>query len=80
MSMLNCDVFTSPESTKDSNTTAPLVNNTSESTDPPKRKRGRPRKSEQQSNSLEVSPSSNIQQQNSHVPMCQSDESYENNY
>lgn len=81
MSMLNCDVFTSPESTnKDSNTTTPIVNNTSESTDPPKRKRGRPRKSEQQSNTLEVSTSSNIQKQDMHVPMCQSDESYENNY
>lgn len=81
MSMLNCDVFTSPESTnKDSNTTTPIVNNTSESTDPPKRKRGRPRKSEQQSNTLEVSTSSNIQKQDIHVPMCQSDESYENNY
>lgn len=82
MSMLNCDVFTSPESTnKDSNTTTPVVNNnTSESTDPPKRKRGRPRKSEQQSNTLEVGPSSNIQKQDMHVPMCQSDESYENNY
>lgn len=82
MSMLNCDVFTSPESTnKDSNTTTPVVNNnTSESTDPPKRKRGRPRKSEQQSNTLEVSTSSNIQKQDMHVPMCQSDESYENNY
>lgn len=82
MSMLNCDVFTSPESTnKDSNTTTPVVNNNiSESTDPPKRKRGRPRKSEQQSNTLEVAPSSNIQKQDTHVPMCQSDESYENNY
>lgn len=82
MSMLNCDVFTSPESTnKDSNTNTPVVNNnTSESTDPPKRKRGRPRKSEQQSNTLEVSTSSNIQKQDMHVPMCQSDESYENNY
>lgn len=81
MSMLNCDVFTSPESTnKDSNTTTPIINNTSESTDPPKRKRGRPRKSEQQSNTLEVSTSSNIQKQDMHVPMCQSDESYENNY
>lgn len=81
MSMLNCDVFTSPESTnKDSNTTTPIINNTSESTDPPKRKRGRPRKSEQQSNTLEVSTSSNIQKQDMHIPMCQSDESYENNY
>lgn len=82
MSMLNCDVFTSPESAnKDSNTNTQVVNNnTSESTDPPKRKRGRPRKSEQQSNTLEVSASSNIQKQDMHVPMCQSDESYENNY
>ena len=61
MSMLNCDVFTSPESAnKDSNTNTPVVNNTSESTDTPKRKRGRPRKNEQQSNTLEVSTSSNI--------------------
>ena len=82
MSMLNCDVFTSPESAnKDSNINTPVVNNnTSESTDTPKRKRGRPRKNEQQSNTLEVSASSNIQKQDMHVPMCQSDESYENNY
>lgn len=80
MSMLNCDVFTSPESTNKDSSTTPIVNNTSESTNPPKRKRGRPRKSEQQSNTLEVSTSSNIQKQDMHVPMCQSDESYENNY
>lgn len=82
MSMLNCDVFTSPESNnKDSNTTM-TTNNTSENTDPPKRKRGRPRKSEQQSNTLEITPSSDIQQQNqnTNIPMCQSNESYENNY
>lgn len=80
MSFLNLDVFknTDNKDTNTNNTLSPSIipiaqNDATDSTNPPKRKRGRPKKSEQQS-VTEVLPSN--QSSNSTVSMCQTSEPY----
>lgn len=80
MAILNDDVLKRGSS---NNTTLSTQSTTSDETpsesNPPKRKRGRPRKSEQQSTEIvEITPSHHKQQ--SGIPMCQSSEPYENTY
>lgn len=62
-------------------TVIPVNDNSQESTDPPKRKRGRPRKSEQQTDENNNLPAVSNKKTNSNiVPLCQTAEPYEDTY
>lgn len=78
MAYVNLDVFKNTENDQNPNSQTTPVSMKDENNDPPKRKRGRPKKSEQQNDSTEIITPNN--KHDNSVSICQTSDPYENTY